>query len=234
MKKNYDIPTLNFKKAPLRRSDFKTQIDKISTDQEIGFMSERNAKRIENKHNEMKSTSPKKVSSNLHNTSDSSINLFFYKNFNKFIQNLYIQEEQDTKKSKKDGKKNSKLSNNPYSKEIVAISSTMRKSSQNKRVNQISTTKNRISENQNQNTTKFSSSFVKNSQKEEIKKGSDVNIHMHLKKNFYSNKEKSEETHKLMSKLLKSASFKTVPGLDLAKVRESQEKYKIKHISPRD
>ena len=48
------------------------------------------------------------------------INFFFYKNFNKFIQNLYIQDEQLLKKKLSDKKANEKFLNNPYKKEIDA------------------------------------------------------------------------------------------------------------------
>jgi len=234
MKKNYDIPTLNLKKAPLRQSGLKTQmtVDKISTEQEVGFMSERNIKRTENKQSEMKSISPKKISQN---TMNSSINLFFYKNFNKFIQNLYVQDEQDSRKIRRDGKKGSKLANNPYSKEIT-MTSTMRKSSQNKRNIPPPATKNRMTEVQNQNNTKSSSSFVKTipKEKDETKKGADLSANIHIKRDLDPKKGKNEDNHKLINKLIKSVSFKTVPGLDLTKVKESQEKYKMKHISPRD
>jgi len=57
-----------------------------------------------------------------HKELSSSINVYFYKNFNKFIQNLYIQDEKNIQQQLQASKKEEKLVNNPYHKEIVAMS----------------------------------------------------------------------------------------------------------------
>lgn len=267
MKKNLEIPTLNLNlnnKGSGKHDTLKTQIviDKNSIEPELGFMSERSVKKNEgnnhttsNHHHGKKggdfhSISPKKVALN---KNDPAINLFFYKNFNKFIQNLYIADEQNTggKKSKRDintAPKESKLANNPYSKEIAAVatSNTKRKPSQNKRSTP-QTAKNRSIYHQNIaniNDKKISLSFVSpkagtKENKEENRRTIDIGKQIRIDKEIdtkrYTHDESGEVSTKVNSKMVKSVSFKSVPGLDMSKMKTNLDRHKTKHVSsPRE
>ena len=261
MKKNLEIPTLNLNlnktSAAQKQADsLKTQIviDKNSIEPELGFMSERSVKKTDgnnppNKKGDFHSISPKKVALN---KNDPAINLFFYKNFNKFIQNLYIADDQPTsgtsKKSKRESNtaaavKESKLANNPYSKEIAAVATTAnkRKPSQNKRTTP-QAGKNRSIYHQNVtnvNDKKISLSFVSpragTKEKEDrrtIDIGKQIRVDKEMETKRYTHDE-SGEASKVSNKMVKSVSFKTVPGIDMSKMKMNIERQKTKHISPR-
>ena len=266
MKKNLEIPTLNLNlhnKGSGKHETLKTQIviDKNSIEPELGFMSERSVKKNEGNNNhtsshhskkggDFHSISPKKVALN---KNDPAINLFFYKNFNKFIQNLYIADEQNAggKKSKREINtapvKESKLANNPYSKEIAAVatSNNKRKPSQNKRSTP-QTAKNRSIYHQNItniNDKKISLSFVspKAGTKEKTEEnrrtidiGKQIRIDKEIETKRYTHDESGEVSTKMNSKMVKSVSFKAVPGLDMSKMKTSLDRHKTKHISPRE
>ena len=247
MKKNYDIPSLNLG-SMTARDGARTQVmtEKNSIDNDPGFNSERSIhkKTDSRKRHDILSSSPKKGQPD---QNDPAINLFFYKNFNKFIQNLYVQDEKGCQKLIADGKMDSKLANNPYSKEIAAMNASMKKASQpqtkktNTSVKHSQNTKNRSNQNHTIITEqkKFSNSFMKPStprEKDYNKKECETSPRVRLEQNFDLYKKHLEDKdakNKLINNLVKSVSFKGVPTLDLSRVKAG-DKAKTKHFSPRD
>lgn len=117
LKKALNIPNLKLGKVEGDKKANVTSMDRNNSITQIGFRSERSIKDIE----------AAEAKKNNKDKPETGINFFFYKNFNKFIQNLYIQDEQQILKSKGESlkksteKHNSSTNLNPYKKEIDAI-----------------------------------------------------------------------------------------------------------------
>jgi len=201
--------------------------ERSSSEKGPGFMSERSI------HKDMYHKRPesgKNVQKLITEPNDSSVNTFLYKNFNKFIQNVYV-DEQANKKIRPEAKKESKLINNPYSKEITA-SQIIKKSAQSKRSTASQSTKSRQNQSIGQNTSRnISQSFGKTSYKEvELKRGAELSPRVN--KDFIISTDDKDLKSKIVTKFAKSVSLKTIGTLDLKKTKSEREQWKM--VSPRD
>ena len=93
--------------------------EKISSSFTAGFNSERIHHKIDHDFLIPQKDPPELSELKKENKDTAGINFFFYKNFNKFIQNLYIQDEQLIKKKINESKKDEKLLH--YKKEPIPV-----------------------------------------------------------------------------------------------------------------
>lgn len=123
-KKNHIIPNLGLNKI------FKPNSLKESPKKASGFHSDRPQQSTKNEDAHPKPRMSERKAPQK-DSLQGGINFYLYKNFNKFIQNLYVKnaEQNNKQKSRRSGRDN--LMDNPYVKEIVAASSA-RKASYNK------------------------------------------------------------------------------------------------------
>ena len=133
LKKNFNIPLLNVNQAKINNSGIigNHPPEKISSSFTAGFKSDRVYQKIDHEFvMPQKDPSTEIPEIKKENKDAAGINFFFYKNFNKFIQNLYIEDEQMIQKKINESKKDEKLL--PYKKEPTPVK-TAKSTSENKR-----------------------------------------------------------------------------------------------------
>ena len=134
LKKNFNIPLLNVNQTNIHEHKSGNlgnhPSEKISSSFTAGFKSERIHHKIDPDIIIRQKDARELPEIKKENKDNSGINFFFYKNFNKFIQNLYIEDEQMIKRKINESKKDEKLL--PYKKESPA-KTTKKSTSGNKR-----------------------------------------------------------------------------------------------------
>jgi hypothetical protein len=120
-KKGMNIPNLNLGKVIEKVDKNHSYSERNNMSSSIGFKSERSIKKADITGSpDSTDRTPTKAKINKTADNGNGINFFFYKNFNKFIQNLYIQDEQLIKKKLLSEKhiEPTNIPFNPYRKEI--------------------------------------------------------------------------------------------------------------------
>ena len=116
VKKSHNIPNLGLNKI------VKSNTLKESPKKSSGFHSDRPQQSTKTEETHPKPRMSERKASQKESSSQAGINFYLYKNFNKFIQNLYVKNADKNKlKAKRSARGN--LADNPYVKEIVAASS---------------------------------------------------------------------------------------------------------------
>ena len=121
-KRDLNVPSLGLHNVAMKETPTAQHISgKMSLNEALGYRSERvNGDTALDFLTQYNSSEPERHNKGISSGSANDMNVYLYKNFNKFIQNFYVKNEQASKNKALENRIKEKFSNNPYQKELLA------------------------------------------------------------------------------------------------------------------